>query len=227
MAGLSDETIQDLLDAVSTRFEASETFVSVEYRLPGEFVCTFIEDLADLFEAERLKATDETGKEIELPLRSQMGPSLTHQLGRVGVDPVALTVGDGRLGGDECRNANSMGYYGTIGFYCGNIQLVSSGACTINCTTAPALVSNNHVIARSDAATAGEAIWTLFKAMWPSSNATFRCAATAAPILRRRPSPISPGYRNRNVRGIGGLGGLRRPNIGEAPPHFYRAKAPK
>jgi len=211
----SDETIQQALDELTARYGNEPNFVSVEFREPGELFCTFSGPPPASPAAEfRLRERD--GREFSVPLHFVEGPEIGHQFGRVGIDELAVTVGNGTMGGDECRNANEMNYYGTITMYCGSIQLQTSGAHSMNCTTAPALVSNNHVIARSDAGHAGDVIWTqtlptvaklhcVVPLKWNTSSDIAAATLTNPASVQRWA-----------VRGIGPLNKLRRPNIGEA-----------
>jgi hypothetical protein len=102
------------------------------------------------------------GEEQVLGVRAVVGVDIQIALGDIQRHPPRSVDGEiqGEMGGDHCRASGDMSRFGTISFYAGNATYSVRGRCNQDLATSPVLVSNNHVIARSDAAPIGEAIWT-------------------------------------------------------------------
>lgn len=111
------------------------------------------------------KKLEINGVLIELDVNYTEGADIIPLLGHPEKDPF-IQQAPGQLtftGGDICQNIAAGGFYGTISFFVlGEISVEVRGPYgNKKCVTQKALVSNNHVIGRSDAGQAGEEILTI------------------------------------------------------------------
>jgi hypothetical protein len=217
---LTTDDIQIALDEITELHSLSNGFISVEFTQDEKLVVRYRElDYKISSAPEEIELTSsESGKTYKIPVEYEAGPEIIPSFGDVEIhkpyeSPEALA---GEMGGDECRNANSMNYYGTISFYAGGIELEASGRCRKRCGASPALMSNNHVIGRSDSGRKGEVIWTRFRADTARLECLlpFSCRGDVD-VAIAKVGNIS-GISKWTVRTIGKLNGIRRPRIGES-----------
>lgn len=222
MFEFDSDSIQKALDQLTEMHRGNDSFISVE----------FIADDPKIV----IRYSDEEGKPVGVPSSIEVfshakesktdisvflitGPKIKNYHGDILTHPPLKQISTdlaGEMGGDQCRNANSMNYYGTITLYVGSIEIDASGHCGFRCGTSPALISNNHVIGRSDAGQSGEVIWTPFR----SDVARLKCLVpfpcnSSTDIATATVNDLS-GIMKGAVRTIGQIAGVRRPNIGEA-----------
>lgn len=122
------------------------------------------------------------------------------------------------MGGDWCQNVNSDGY-GTVTVTASQIEIEAvdgNGHRIYHCVAAPGMLSNNHVIARSDAAAIGELIKTAarnpFSALAcfvPLSDTRINIDAGTATIQDTSVASFI------EVRGVGKITGIRKPRPNE------------
>lgn len=221
MISLTSDEIQKALDEITNSHLGNNGFVLVEFTSDGTFVVRYtdikyllqgVSNEIEIFSSHERKA-------IKFTITHEVGPEIIPVFGNIKAHPPYASVEAliGEMGGDQCRNANRMDYYGTITFYAGSIQIETTGGnCSIRqCGAAPALMSNNHVIGRSDAAQRGEVIWTPFRADAAKLECLipFSCRSSTD-VAIAKVGDIS-GISKWTVRTIGALRGVRRPNIGE------------
>lgn len=229
MPELSVDEIQTGLDELTDRYAGSPSFVSVTYTEFDEFEVRFL-DTAPAAEVQavvqNVKVHSQTeGTQVDVPVRGVTGPAIREMLGEIGVDipettvlPTVATV----AGGDQCRNLEAPNYYGTVSFVAAAMEFrLEGGPCGgKRCKTINALVSNNHVIGRSDAAQPGEVIWTDTVA----NVATLKCVAkfTCKPNIDFAAAQVGDvsNVERWAVREIGKLKAIRRPKRGESIQKF-------
>jgi len=213
------ETIQALLDQVTLEYIDNPAFISVEFTQEERIVVRFsrLDSLPKDARTNIVCSPVEGRPEATIEIAYEEGPEIVESLGEVDRDPPneEFLATAGEMGGDQCRNANNMNYYGTISFYASSVSYDTSGLCNSNCSAAPALFSNNHVIARSDQASIGEVIWTPFNpdVARLSCFIPFRCNSSTDMALARVNDLT--GISRFTVRTIGKMTGIRRPGIGE------------
>lgn len=214
---LPEDQAQDALDRLTERFGGLPEFVSVE--LTSTHLIVRLLSLPSNIDLPcSIGARDSQGEHVDVHVEYLPGPAIVPSLGRVGVDPIDPSAVSrvGEMGGDECRNMNASNYYGTIGLFAAKATVQLTGKCNVQCVSEPALLSNNHVIARSDAGHAGEQIFAptnpnvaKLKCIVP-----FRCESDIDFALAQVEPGAQPQYWT--VRTIGLLGAVRRPRIGES-----------
>jgi hypothetical protein len=153
--------IQPNLDLIFDAYEKEKGFVAVLYEddiitirftsLQGIDVSTFSAQVV----------TDESGEYISIPVVYEEGPEIVPSLGRIGVDiPYSISRSDNFIRGGEQIGNIIDGYYGTLGLMIQRISYnVQGRRGKKTCTTRNAVISNNHVLARSDRGQIGELIW--------------------------------------------------------------------
>ncbi|HEY2783026.1 MAG TPA: trypsin-like serine protease [Steroidobacteraceae bacterium] len=222
MSDYTDVDIQRALNSITSKYRRHPELVCVEYTHSSRFICRF-SDLRVLkgaiHDTVELRST-RLGTVSFVDIEFVEGPTISTMIGNVHLDPpletrVPLFL-DGEMGGDQCRNANNMDYYGTITAYVRSIGYSAhNSSCQQDCSADNALVCCNHVIGRDDAGRPGEVIWTPFR----SDTAHLSC------VLPLRCSDIDlamatatdmTGIQRWTVRQIGLLADNRIPNIGEA-----------
>lgn len=154
-----------------------------------------------------------SGETITMTIAYEEGPAIGTLIGHLENDPpFPIAATNTVAGGDQCRNAQAPTYYGTISFFCTEISVEVRGPYgNKKCTQANAIVSNNHVIGRSDAGAAGEII----NGQTITDIARLSCTM---PFKLQGNVDISLGVitdltktQNWHVRDIGPLAGIRRP----------------
>lgn len=135
-------------------------------------------------------------------------------------DPDFVGAGPPYMGGDRCHNSGEA-YQGTLGFFSNHMVFEQSGQCNVVFDVTRGLISNNHVLARSDRAKIGEPVW-----IQEPSNETarlshvlpLRCNADLAFAEALDWGSVKP----QQIRGIGwlrctddGYLDVRMPNLGE------------
>lgn len=221
MTTFDSNSIQQAIDHITDINRDNDGFVSVEFTNKERIVVRYTNDMYRPHNHPKSISIFSTslGKEVEILVSFETGPEIKELFGDIRTHPPAnINHAEvaGEMGGDECRNANSMNYYGTITLFVTSFQTIADRQCTMNCTAAPALISCNHVIARSDAGKLGEVIWTPFR----GDLARLKCFA---PFSCQPPVDIATatvndisGISKWTIRSIGQVAGFRRPNIGEA-----------
>ncbi|WP_432473348.1 trypsin-like serine protease [Amphritea sp. HPY] len=219
MKKFTSDEIQKALDEITEAHNQNNGFIAVEYT-EEKFVVRY-RDMHYLIASAPNDIEVYSSKDNilhKVPITYESGPEIIPAFGNIEEHPpyeqANMLVGE--MGGDQCRNSNSMGSYGTITLYAKSITLEASGRCNLTCSAAPALMSNNHVIGRSDAGRKGEVIWTPFRADTARLECLipFSCRSDTDVALARVHN--TAGISNWTVRTIGRLNNLRRPNIGES-----------
>ena len=213
------QDIQRALDTLTQAYESDPGFVSVGFTADNMIVLRFLDaargtrNVPSSFQM----SIGAEGQTVRIEVRTESGPEIAPAIGDVEKDPpyrLAPGAVAGEMGGDQCRNANSMTSYGTIAFYAGNAIFAQQGGCNLRCETSPVMISNNHVIARSDAGKPGEVIWTPFRADTAKLHCVvpLRCNADLAFAKVTTWSGIS----SCRVRSIGSIfPEIRKPILGE------------
>lgn len=217
MKNLETIDIQESLDKLTVKLEEDENFISVFFTEEDRFVITTttgklkfpFPDTATIYNAE-ITADEAFAIEVVkgIPVTSAIGDDILHK-------PLISTEGaTGQMGGDWCKNVNSKGW-GTISFYTKTVSVEGEGGCIKKCTSAPGMVSNNHVIGRNGAAKPGEVIRTEFHASVAKLNCImpYKCNtsidyASANVIDIKLINPWE-------LRGIGKLNKIAKPKIGQ------------
>jgi len=217
MTQFSYNEIQKALNSIAQMHLSDDNFVSTEFTDKEEFIVSYlnISRKNQLLPAE-ISILNENRIEKVIRINSVEGPKIVPLIGDVEKDLPFIKEAPlaGEMGGDQCRNANDMGHYGTISFYAGGLQIdVSGRICNYHCGSNSVLVSNNHVIARSDSGGIGEVIWTPFRANVAQLACVLplRCEADLAIARFSDPS----GIQLWTIRTIGRLNNVRNPTIGE------------
>lgn len=218
MVQFTFEEIQSILNKVAKLHESDTNFVSAEFTLEEKIKVRYLNiKIKPSFLPLTMDLITQDGRIFKIEIIAEEGPSIIPSIGDVKNHPPILNEYGlvGEMGGDQCRNANDMGHFGTISFYVGGIQIdVNGRICNYHCGSDNALVSNNHVIARSDAGGIGEIVWTPFRA----DVARLACIlplSCQADFAIARFSDAS-NIQKWTVRTIGALNNLRNPVIGEA-----------
>jgi hypothetical protein len=224
MPQLTSDEIQQALDTITALYDHNNGFISAEYTKDQNIVVRLRGAKYEIAEIPPTLqvACSADNSYVAINVKHEIGPDIKPSFGHVEEHPPFETMREqnmmaGEMGGDQCRNANSMNYYGTISFYANSVtcEMSGSGLCRSTCTAAPALVSNNHVIGRSDAGQRGEVIWTPFRA----ETARLEClipfsCPTSTDFAMARVNNMS-GISTLTIRSIGRIASKRRPNIGE------------
>ncbi len=219
MTTFTTDEIQSALDEITQENDQNNGFISVEYTEKDTIIVRYRDMKYRTHDArDSIDITSSAeGKKRKISINYEEGPDITLSFGHVDEHPPMEKSDEmvGEMGGDQCRNSNRMNYYGTISFYSKSVSYEASGRCNSRCTAAPALVSNNHVIARSDAGQRGESIWTPFR----SDVARLECfvplrCISSADFAMAKVNNMA-GITTWTVRTIGRLAGVRRPRIGE------------
>ena len=222
MQKFDDDSIQNALDKITASNIGNETFICVEFIADDPKIlvryCDEASISSELPSAIQILTIDKT-KSIQVSVFAITGPKIIAHLGDLRIHPPYVEISAelaGEMGGDQCRNANSMDYYGTIAFYLRSAEFQMSGRCNGRCVTTNALVSNNHVIARNDAGKPGEVIWTPLR----NDTARLQCVIpltcySNVDIAFAQVNDMT-GIPTATIRIIGKISGFRRPNIGEA-----------
>lgn len=218
MIQFSSVEIQRVLNRIAQVHASDDNFVSAEFTGDEKIIVRYLEHTS---QSPALPSTitipNEKGVEKKIAISAEEGPPIVPLIGDVEKDIpfVKAPALAGEMGGDECRNANDMGHFGTISFYAGSLQIdVSGRICNYHCGSVNALISNNHVIARSDAGSIGEAIWTLFRPNVAQLACILPLSCQADLAVGRFSDPT--GIQLWTVRTIGRLNNVRNPVIGEA-----------
>lgn len=222
MSTLDEDSIQRVLDEISDLHEQDLNFISVQFTADQQVIVRYADHKRSkiVLPASVTVSADNGSKQVKVPVSRVSGPRIEPAFGTEEDPPISVEGLDGEMGGDQCRNANTNAW-GTISFYVrGGIILETTGRCNMRCETKPALVSNNHVIARSDAARQGEVIWTPFRA----DTARLHCFVPLscegnADIAAAKVHDMN-GITIWTIRQIGYLKGVRRPGIGESIQKF-------
>ena len=154
------ETISKILNQVSTTYSDSQQFIAAIYE--DDKVEIRFSDLSgidtSLFNTGTY--TTASNQDITIEVSYVTGPEIVPFIGDIKEHPPLQVVDSVVLGGDPVRNTVAIDYYGTISFFTTQMDIsVKTTSGTKKCSTANALVSNNHVIARSDKGKKGEKIW--------------------------------------------------------------------
>lgn len=165
MKELESVDIQETLDKVTSELEKDSNFISVFFTEEDKFVIQSLNGKVAFDVPPYLEVYNRIDNTIEkFPIEVQQGEEIVFHIGDVNIHP-PLKIDDksnGQYGGDQCRNQNSMNYYGTISFFAGSVSVETEGNCFKKCTVKPGMVSNNHVIGRDGVGKPGEKIWTVF-----------------------------------------------------------------
>lgn len=223
---LTENDIQSCLDSLSLFFRETKSLVSVSYlyqpadrivvrfqrnKLPGE----------KLPKTHTIYSTRER-RVRRIPIVYEEGPDISPSLGHVKrhrpkSSPDRYRAAGIVLGGSFCQNTRNMNFYGTIAFTAGSVQWsITGGACAGgSCAAAPAIVSCNHVIALSDVGQPGDVIYTQEQPAFGTLTCAipFRCGTWVDLALGTVGNVANT--LKWSVKTIGGLAGIRRPNIGE------------
>ena len=221
---LTSEEIQKALDKLTELNKKNDGFISVRFT-ENQNIVVRLQSMKykahDAPDALKLYSSTEK-KEVSIKIVYEKGPAIVPALGQIKKHPPyagrnGKHHGNGGMGGDQCRNVNNFSSYGTISFYANRISYeVLGGQCAgMICEAGPVLVSNNHVIARSDAGERGEIIWTRFREDVARLECfiPFSCKASRDFAMARVDN--TNGISTMEVRDIGRLVGIRHPNIGE------------
>lgn len=222
MQKFDDDSIQNALDKITASNIGNENFICVEFIAEDPKILVRYCDEASI--SSKLPSTiqiltiDKTNS-IQVSVLAITGPKIISHLGDLRIHPPYVQTSAelaGEMGGDQCRNANSMNYYGTIAFYLKSAEFQMSGRCNGRCVTTNALVSNNHVIARNDAGKPGEVIWTPLRNDTARLQCVIPLTCYANVDLAFAQVNDMTGIPTATIRIIGKISGFRRPNIGEA-----------
>lgn len=229
MKNFNYDELQKILDSATSNFENLGELISVELNSDEQILIRFKENSINLADIElnqtlTLKLNNESFK---FNIKFSTGPEINDSIGDLKLHPPiqpydAQNVNT--MGGDQVRNTRDMNKYGTVSFYAGSIQWETRGTCTINCTVRPALVSNNHVIALSDAGQVGDIIWTPYRADVAILDCIvpLRCTSNSDIAFARVTNRT--GIKTCQIRQIGSFPfEFRRPVIGERI-HKYGAR---
>ncbi|TWC12500.1 MULTISPECIES: hypothetical protein [unclassified Pseudomonas] len=212
----TSEEIQAALDTITDQLKLDGNLIAVEFEANETITVRYRRDIPkDLPAAISLRSNAE-GCEHSIAINARISPDITHALGDPTLHPPkpgADEAVEGAMGGDKCWNVNSKGY-GTVSFYAGSAVYMQQGSCNVNMRTSPVLISNNHVIARSDAGKLGEEIQVEGAGMIAQLDAflPLRCNGDLAFAQVKDWSRV----RSCQVRRIGGVvTKVRRPVLGE------------
>jgi hypothetical protein len=218
MAQFSYTEIQKALNKIAQMHSNDDNFVSVEFTDKEEIKVRYLNiSKKSLLVPLNISLLNENGEERIINISSEEGPNILPIIGDVEKDLPFISEAPlaGEMGGDQCRNANDMGHYGTISFYAGGLQIdVSGRICNYHCGANSVLVSCNHVIARSDAGGIGEVVWTPFRANVANLACILPLGCEADLALAKFSDPSN--IQLWTIRTIGRLNNVRNPVIGEA-----------
>jgi hypothetical protein len=223
MTQYSFNAIQLALNRLAEMHLNDANFVSVEFTDQEEFKIRYLKKSQQPnFIPTEISMITEDGAEKKLKVYSEEGPKIIPFTGDMIKDkpltPVELNAGE--MGGDQCGNVNENSY-GTISFYAGGLDIAESLPCHYHCVSNSVLVSCNHVIARSDAARVGEAVWAGISTNIVASLSCILPLSCEADLATAR-FTVS-GIQLFTVRQIGRLNNVRNPRLGE-PIKKYGAK---
>lgn len=229
MKNFNHDELQKILDSASSNFENLGELISVELDSDEQILIRFKENSINLVDIELNQTLTLiiNNKSFKFNVNVSTGPEIKDSIGDIKLHPPiqpydAQNVNT--MGGDQVRSTRDINKYGTISFYAGSIQWETRGTCTINCTVRPALVSNNHVIALSDAGQVGDIIWTPFRADIAILDCIvpLRCTSNSDIAFARVTNRT--GIKTCQIRQIGSFPfEFRRPVIGERI-HKYGAR---
>jgi hypothetical protein len=158
----SAEDVQSAIDQLTDQLVHDADLLAVEFTMEGEIQLRYRAGVPKGLPSFAEIVLSPEGDRARVAVAAYSGPEIVPAIGDVDRHP-PLTRSptlDVAMGGDQCRNANAMNFYGTISFFAGTAVYTQHGKCNVNMRTSPVLISNNHVLARSDAAQLGEGIWT-------------------------------------------------------------------
>jgi len=219
----TDSDIQIALDNLTNELSDDQRFVSVFFDGEAFTVRYTSIDRATSTSVRKVEVLDSSdGNLHSLSVSYEEGPNIVPSLGRVedheplsddtheAVGPIA--------GGDPCQSARDLRYYGTITGIFPGFTIVASGLCNFQCRSAPALISNNHVIALSDHGAPGDAIHLGLDGTGPRI-ATLNCIldfqCKSDTDIASANLTQTDGVIFGEIRGIGFSKKARRPVIGE------------
>jgi hypothetical protein len=154
--------ITPILNEITKTYQSKKAFIGVLFE-EDTFEIRF-SSLRNIditrFSAQDIEASD--GTRFSVKMNYTEGPSIV-----AGVATVKKEITSKKekatasiKGGDKVTNVK-LGVYGTIGLFITRVKFIVNGRNgKKTCTTANALISNNHVIARSDKGKAGELMKT-------------------------------------------------------------------
>lgn len=210
------EEVQAALDSITDQLKTDADLIAVEFEANETITLRYRRAIPRDLPASISMRASADGRDHAIAINARVGPEITHALGDPRLHPPMLAEEEaleGGMGGDRCQNVNSNGY-GTVSFYAGSAVYKQQGSCNVNMRTSPVLISNNHVIARSDAGQLGEEIMASGVGVIATLDAVLplRCNGDLAFAKVSDWSRVQPC----RVRGIGGiLAQVRKPVLGE------------
>lgn len=228
MKDFTFEEIQSALDAlVFNNFTKDLNFISADYNYDGGIVVTVASLISLSSEVPNTINLLSEGENYAIKISYEVGEEIEELIGDSEIDP-PYVIEDASVakGGDRCINMKSPNYYGTTSFFASQIAVAASGRCEYNYKQKNIMVSNNHVIGRSDKAKKGEVIYTkanpktaLFDFLVKfSCNANVDMAVAKIEDLDR--------VAKWEVRELGKIGKVRRPSSKEAIRKFGARSGP-
>jgi hypothetical protein len=223
---MTEDDIQKALDDLFDSFGGHQNLVSVGF--DGKAFGVRFESIPKSLDRSQLRHTvfdSEINESVIFPIEYEESAPISLALGSVekhkpfqeaGPITIPTPVPDFE-GGDPCQAERDRGSYGTITSVFRRFDIQGQGRCNFLCETAPAIVSNNHVIAASDQAKVGDGIFLAdgsglrigsFNCSMPFNCDADMDIATGKPASGLR-------FQGGRIKGIGITRAVDRPFIGQ------------
>ena len=166
---LDYDEISRVLDDITESYLKGVEYISVGYTA-DEYIEIGVGNLSALKNSEIPEdylLKQDTKSDVKIPIIIREAPEIIESIGDFERDPIHEDILNAQKnsnyrvqGGDPCGNEKLSGY-GTLSFTANSAGYeIKGGRCNgRKCSVSPALLSNNHVIALSDAGNKGDRIW--------------------------------------------------------------------